>query len=144
MAKLKTGLIGHDPLNDKSIEDGDAAAADSSYEKAYLWSRKIEPGKTLRVVFNYQLVKERSDNEVWTSLLPSEPIEVSVTQECHDLEWDVDALFTGALVPFDGLSGSRLTGKVRYNSSVPLLPRQGVVLWWRPNSKAAGKSVIEG
>ena len=134
ISKLLGGTIGTESLDDKLIKDGDAKVEDSDYEHNYLWERMIDPDKTLRVMFSFNLVKEKSSNEVWTSLLPCERLEISVKSECPDIEWNVDPLFSGELNPLDGdRKGPHKSRPVpiRYSATTPLLPHQGIVLWWR-------------
>lgn len=136
-SKLVGGAIGSDHMTAEVIEQGRSSTEDSDYESKFSWPRNIEAGESLRVVFGIHLVKERSDNEIWTCLIPCERLEVSAISECDDLEWNVDPLFCGELIPQDGeMVGpyGRLARPMRFDSTAPLLPHHGLVLWWRPGA----------
>ena len=132
MAKLTGGLIGTRYLDEAYIKEGDEGALDTVYERKYLWKCELRAGESVRVIFNYQVVKDDSDNEVWTSLLPSFGPEVVVDMQCPDLEWGLDGLFSGAFRELDGKTGARRAGRSRFIAPAPLLPYQGLVVWWRP------------
>ncbi len=139
---LRSGSIGSEKLSEALIRQGSEAIPDTAYEKRYEWSRRIAPMETIRVAFNYQLLKEISDNEVWTSLLPTENLEVTVDIQCNDVEWGLDARCMGQFRPaYDPLnevfdvdpdSAPKRSGRFRFTPIDTLLPYQGMTLWWRP------------
>src|SRR5204863_1081216 len=119
-------------------KSGDEQVKDTDYEKRYLWVRPIGPQEILHVVMNYNLIKEVSDNEVFTSLLSSTDLEVSVDVQCAGLEWNIDSRHSGTLRALDApADGPRPRGRVTFRAAEPLLPYHGVTLWWRPTPPAA-------
>lgn len=133
LARVIGGKIGPDFLNDPTIKKGDEAIDDTDIDRRYAWPIRVEPGASVHVVISYQVVKEKSDNEIWTSLLPSSELEVAVVMLCDDLEWNVDPRHSGMLEPEDKAHvGPRRLGQAIFSNRAPLLPFQGVTVFWRP------------
>ncbi|HUY37257.1 MAG TPA: hypothetical protein VMV13_00430 [Candidatus Binataceae bacterium] len=132
LAKVISGTVGDEPLDAALIARGDNAIADTDYERRYIWTKHIVAGETLRVVTNYELVKEKSDNEIWTSFLPTQTLDVIADVQL-DLEWNIDSRHSGNLRSLDGpQDGPRHRGRVTFRTQEPILPFQGVTFWWRP------------
>jgi len=103
-------------------------------------------GRAAPVDMNYKLIKEISDNEVWTSLYASTSIEVVVDMRLEKHEWNVDTLHSGKLIALDAPQrGPYRARRIVFRSEQAILPYQGVLLWWRPDREPERKdSVAEG
>jgi hypothetical protein len=133
---MNTVEIAGTSLTSDEIAAGSERIADSTTEKKWEWPTTIQAGKSIDVALNYNLVKERSDNDCWTSLYPTTNGQYEVNVNVGGLEWSVDALHSGSLLPADGSSpGVRVGGTCVFNFEKALLPFQGVLLWWRPKQE---------
>lgn len=126
-----------------NIKDGNEAIPDTEYEKKYSWPVKIKPKETLRVITKYRLVKERSDNEVFTSLFPTLKLQMTADMRIEDMEWDVDALHSDKIrsINHRNQSGPYAYERVTFETQAPILPYQGVLTWWRPKRQEEEKTV---
>ena len=131
-AKITSVKIGGIELNEHEIREGDFAAEDDSDKIRFMWKRKLAAGNQLEVMYTAQLVKERSDNEVWTSLFPSTGMELSLTVEVDDLEFDARSLSSKDVERLIGTRASNEMNKWRLNG--PILPHQSIIVWWRPKT----------
>jgi hypothetical protein len=102
---------------------------DTGGERRYKWEVSIDPEKSVRVSVRWITVKEISDTEVWTSIVPTSHLDLSIDMQIRDLEWDVDSIHHGTTIP---LSGDVRFGMNDFTIREPLLPFHGVHVWWRP------------
>ena len=87
MAKLMNFAINDRSLSSQEIEAGNEAAGNTEYLQGYLWEQELAPGATVRVRGTSTLIKDRSDNEIWTSLYPSKSMRLYVTMNCRYGIW---------------------------------------------------------
>lgn len=116
-------------LSAEEIAAGDRALPDTDSEQRYRWPRKIPPLGTLGVVAHWSLVKETSDTEIWTGLIPSSHFELTIDMQIPGLDWGVEPLHHGVLKQ---MGTKAKLGLNHYIASRPLLPYQGIAIWWRP------------
>jgi len=127
--------IGQNALTTAEIQKGIDETPNTDTEMRASWTVNLPSDGSVRVSLQYKLIKERSDSDCWTSLYATTDGQYDVNVEIGDLEWCVDALHSGKLMPADGSSpGLRMGGSCIYNFEKALLPYQGVLLWWRPRS----------
>ncbi len=105
----------------------------SKFEKEYVLQR----GEELQITYENVLVKERSDNEVWVSLIPTDRLWI----HCDAGHLETPVTF-GVTAHFPSGMDERLKpdgehGRARdanggvWASRGPVLPYQSVVFWWR-------------
>lgn len=87
----------------------------------------VDPSEEIEVQYELMLVKEKFDNEIWTTLIPTLKAEVTVQSEIEGLELTAIAHHRGTMMP-----SSQGNGKSRKKWTVerPLLPFQGYVVSW--------------
>ncbi len=129
LASLELISIDDHVLTTEEIQEGDSALPNTEYEQRYQWFRPVASGGTLTVRSTFTLIKEISDNEVWTSLYPSLTMRLSVTMNCRNMEFGADALNRGTLKK---VAGQGSTGHHGWELARPVLPYQGIIFWWRP------------
>ena len=107
----------HDFLVDGEGEDEDVYSFPSVEVPAH---------SEIEVRVELQLVKDRSDNEIWTSLIPTVVSDVTVISE-------VNNLYIGAISLHRGVMESevQVAGHRRWKVNRPILPYQGYVVFWR-------------
>ena len=130
MAKLMNFAINDRSLSSQEIEAGNEAAGNTEYLQGYLWEQELAPGATVRVRGTSTLIKDRSDNEIWTSLYPSKSMRLYVTMNCRDMEFGADALHRAPIKKVAGEDGDM--GHHEWELTRPVLPYQSIVFWWRP------------
>ena len=130
LATLETISINGHILTTEEMQEGDSALPNTEYEKRYQWFRPVASGESMIVRSTYTLIKEISDNEVWTSLYPSLTMRLSVTMNCRNMEFGADALHRGTL---QKVAGQGSTGHHSWELTRPVLPYQGLVFWWHPS-----------
>lgn len=86
----------------------------------------------LEIVMELCLLKDRSDNEIWTSLLPTLAGEVGVVSHVPGLVIEAISLHRGSMVAVE--QGPDNYRRWRYDK--PILPYQGYVVSWRPTEAA--------
>jgi len=131
-AKLTEVEIAERKLSDVEIAEGDRAIPDTAYEKRFQWRHQLSPGDTLSVKLAYSLVKDRSDNEIWTSLFPTLASTLSVVVNTGDLDIGADGLNRETLRPVNAITDKSEERHRTWELKIPMLPYQGFVLWWRP------------
>jgi hypothetical protein len=105
-----------------------------NWEKRFRWVRQIESNSSLSIDMHYDLVKEISDNEPWTSLLTTEKMEVVVDNRLSDVYWSLTPRTSAKIVVVDApnvIPWGKC--KVTFRTTDPLLAFQGYTVWWRPN-----------
>ena len=127
--RLCSVVISARELDDSEIKLGAAAIPDTDGETRYRWLRQLAGGETLRVSVRHVMIKEISDNEVWTSLISTVGLSLDINIEVFNLHWGVDPLFHGEIKPVGRMAESGLTSFVIRDA---LLPYQGFIFWWRP------------
>lgn len=127
--KVHSISIGGQALTEGEIAEGDTALDDAPDRIRYLWKKKAPPNGTIHVVVSYTLIKERSDNEVWQTLYAGLGMELTLSVNVKGLEFGVHPLHDKSPRK---LSGTGETGMHRWLLDTPVLPHQGMVLWWRP------------
>lgn len=142
LVKVRAISIGGQQLTPEQITEGDRAADEPPERIRYLWRRKVGPADIIHVVANYTLIKERSDNEVWQTLYPGLGMELTVNIDVEGLEFGVHPLHEKTPRKLSGVGGE--TGIHRWLLDVPVLPHQGMVLWWRPTEKSDGVNTQKG
>ncbi len=135
-AGIKSVSIGDSSLNAEQIKEGIDRIPDTDYEKCASWPVQIGTDRPLLVKTRAHLIKEKSDNEVWSSLLPTISLEVIVDMQLDDLSWNINSLHSGNLKAIDGPDeGPRGREKTTFRTQNPVLPYQGVLVWWRPKGE---------
>ncbi|MDR3448199.1 MAG: hypothetical protein P4M15_00345 [Alphaproteobacteria bacterium] len=117
------------PLTPDAIKKGYDNIADREDMLRYLWRRDIPAKGSLEVRVSYTLVKERSSNEVWRTLLPTLYTQFDITMNCRDLEFGAHALHRTEL---EKTTGQGNTGFHSWNLATAMLPHQAILVWWRP------------
>lgn len=131
IAKLVNFAINDRALNAQEINAGnEAAGGNTEYLQRYLWERELAPGATVQVRATSTLIKDRSDNEIWTSLYPSKSMRLYVTMNCQDMAFGAAALHRESIKKVAGEEGDM--GHHEWELARPVLPYQGIVFWWRP------------
>lgn len=104
------------------VPDGNAP-----HEICYRFPQQVcEPGEEIEVHISLTLVKEKFDNEIWTTLIPTLRAEVSVQTDVEGLTLSAIALHRGSMD--DGIQGA---GSLRkWVVERPMLPYQGYVVSW--------------
>lgn len=92
----------------------------------------------LEILMELSLLKDLSDNEIWTSLLPTLAGEVAVVSEVPGLVIEAISLHRGSMVAVE--QGPDNYRRWRYEK--PILPYQGYVVSWRPTSSSPTPPVI--
>ena len=134
LAKVENVSFEDSPLPLDEVEKG--LTSNAGHVKRYEWLRSLNPGTRSRVSTSYTLIKEVSDNELWTSLLSSTSLEVTVDVRVADCLWDLGSRHAGiikALGPSQ--QGPYTERKITFRCEQAVLPHQGVIFWWRPVRK---------
>ena len=79
-------------LKEDELKKGDEAVPNTEYQHCYRWIRKIPPEGALEVRSRYKLVKERSDTELWLSLIPGLSMDLTMHVSARGLEFGVKAI----------------------------------------------------
>ena len=134
LAKIESVSIDDQLLPTEELESGNDAVPNTDYERRSEWPVSVGKERRVRVTTSHILVKEFSDSEIWSSLLPTAPpVEVTVDMQVQGLVWNVDSHHSGKLRAIDDVpDGPRGLGQVTFRCNEALLPFQGVNLWWRP------------
>lgn len=86
----------------------------------------VDPDDEIEVQYELTLVKEKYDNEIWTTLIPTLKAEVTVQSEVEGLNLQAIAHHRGTMMP-----SSQGNSKFRkWTVERPLLPYQGYVVTW--------------
>ncbi|MCI0561103.1 MAG: hypothetical protein MN733_21670 [Nitrososphaera sp.] len=133
--------IGGQELTAVQIAEGDRSAEDPPARIRYAWCRKAAANATIHVVANYTLIKERSDNEVWQTLYPGRGMELTANINVQGLEFGVHPLHEKNLIKLSGVGD---TGTHRWVLDGPVLPHQGMIIWWRPKENPNGAVTQNG
>jgi hypothetical protein len=133
-AKIITIAIGDDTLSPEHIQEGYSRLPDSDGESRYRWPRTIPAREKLRVLMRWVSVKATQDNITWITLLPTSRFELRFETAVDGLTWGVYPMLHGEL----RLIGPRREqGMNEFLGTKPLLPYQGVHVWWRPQLASA-------
>lgn len=91
-------------------------------------TRTIQPGEELVITSEMTLVKERSDSEVWSSLIPT--LDLRIIFEADQVS---DPTTAGLTANFRVDQRSALPNSAGgiWVSTQPIMPYQSVVFWWR-------------
>lgn len=128
-------------LNDRDVETlfdipiGTGADAQDAYrqrveaEYKYTFQAITVPAlSTVKMMMELCLLKDRSDNEIWTSLMPTLRGSVSVESRVSDLHVEAISLHRGSMVA--ALQAPKNLRQWSYEK--PIMPYQGYVVSWRP------------
>lgn len=87
------------------------------------------PDQEVEIVFCYDYAKEEEDNEVYQTLYPAD----GITVEIIDRGSTPRAILCKVIGPheIERVSGGATSGASSYRLSRYLLPRQGVIVWWK-------------
>jgi len=111
----------------KKIADAIQPNEENADETHYVFDKiGLKPDEELEVEYTLELVKERYDNEIWTTLIPTLKADVVVNSE-------VPGLYIGAISMHRG-NLSRVhsgNGFKRWSVEKAMLPFQGYVVFWR-------------
>lgn len=90
----------------------------------------IKPGETIFVRTRAELIKRDLDQEIWTSMLPSDGIKLTVTVPAKNLEIKAHALH---IEEIDTIVDTDVTKvwSLRYG----MFPYQSLVFWWHPRQE---------
>lgn len=129
-SKLKSISIDGEELSSNQIKKGDIAMPDEVDKVRFKWDRDLGAGEELKVVTVSDLVKDRSDNEIWVSLFPSMGMDLSVLVNVEGLQFGARACSRSKL---KNQMGQLKTGQLnRFKLDGPVLPHQSIIVWWRP------------
>lgn len=118
----------------EKFKNSDARA--SPQEQHYKFeSVSINPGQEIDIVIQITLVKERYDNEIWTTLVPTLEADVTVDSEVDGLDLGAISLHRGTMTLIGGEHGGRTR---RWKIEKPMLPYQGYVVTWSKNDDESG------
>lgn len=131
-SKLTKLTINNRSLTTEQIQSIEDEGDNEKGEIEYLYETLIGERESISVVAEYSMPKERSDTELWTSLIPTAQIDVEVDMRLDETKWYIDALHSGKLEATDGSDGVRGIGKFGFHTTSAILPFQGVHLWWWP------------
>ena len=120
-----------DWLEADELREGDEAVPNTEYQHCYRWIRIIPPEGTLEVRSRYMLVKERSDTELWLSLIPGLSMDLTMHISANGLEFGVKEIHR---MEATKIAGTGYTGLHRWEIKAPILPNQGILVWWRPRT----------
>ena len=126
---LRSVAIDQTALTPDQIAHGAKEIPDTDGELRFKWRRTIPPQGSLSVVTRAEYVKERSDNEIWISIIPTSRFELTVNLQIANLSWGVDPHHEGELKQIG--ERARL-GETHFVATSALLPYQGTLIWWRP------------
>lgn len=131
LAKLTSFVIDDRDLSPEEMQQGDDEVPNTDFLQCYQWNRTLSPGETIRVRANAILIKERSDNEIFTTLYPSISMRLNVNMHCQNMEFGAESHHRAGIKK---VSGRGTDGHHEWELDRPLLPNQGIVFWWRPES----------
>ena len=129
-SRLRSISIGDRQLSDEEIAEGDTAAEDDVDKIRFVWWRDLDPGARLGVETVCELVKERSDNELWVSLFPSMGMELSLLVKVEGVQFGVRSCSRSELE--QQMGSMKADEHNRFKLDGPVLPHQSIVIWWRP------------
>jgi len=98
-------------------------------ERLFEWPITIPAKARIRITSTVYILKNRGDNEVWATVLPTETFHLTLINSLQNkLDTGIQSNFPGQMQE----ENPSQTGSVRrWAASRPLLPYQSVVLWWR-------------
>lgn len=100
---------------------------DNPDETQYIFDAvSLKPDEELEVEVTLELVKERYDNEIWTTLIPTLEADVIVSSEIPGLYIGAISLHRGNLSRVHNGNGFK-----RWSVEKAMLPFQGYVVFWR-------------
>lgn len=132
--KVRISSIGADgeilettDITDDKIAGAIKANNDSVDETHYVFDKiHLKPDEELEVEYTLELVKERYDNEIWTTLIPTLKADVVVTSKVPDLYIGAISMHRGNLSRVHNDNGFK-----RWSVEKAMLPYQGYVVFWR-------------
>jgi len=128
LCKVTSFAINDQTLSEKQVSDGQSEDAGPN-NISYLWTETLRANVPLSVVVTYSIIKEKSDSEVFTILLPTEEVDLAVDVQVRGLDWEAESQHGGKLIL---LGAKKPLGRHDYISRQPILPHQGISVWWRP------------
>lgn len=90
----------------------------------------VASGEEINVEVSLELVKERFDNEIWTTLLPTLYAEVTVVSRVQGLRLSAISLNRQSLVEAKTGAGNGDHETKKWKIEKPMLPYQGYVVSW--------------
>lgn len=133
---LPTVTVDGTKLSEEEMQAGTREIDDLGFERRFLHPVVILAGQSIKISTTSCLLKERSDNEIFTSLVSTEKLDVEVEFNLSEqLSWHVDALHDAkALEPTDKRAPKPPYSlpKLSFKPTGVILPYQGIVIWWRP------------
>lgn len=128
--RIDTIAIGTEPaLNPVNINEG-RSLPDTDGEMRYRWTRSIPPKGNLRVIMRWVAVKSIYDSITWTTLVPTMHFELKLDITVGGLKWGTASFHSGEL---RSIEARRTIGVNQFEAAKPLLPHQGIQVWWRPD-----------
>jgi hypothetical protein len=123
--------IGGKVLSEEEIRQGQGVEQPS--ERHYIWNQQIEKDGLCRVDLSYRVVKEISDNEIWTSLLTTEGLDVVIDNRIPEIYWSFTPRTTSKIVQIGGDRQEPWRDcRITFRATDPLLAFQALTIWWRP------------
>jgi hypothetical protein len=135
-AKLSSLIVNGKPMTQVELDAGDMAVDDSEFDMRFRWERTLGPSEIIDVRSEYTMIKERSDSELWVSVLPSIKMELSLNVHVPDLEFGVRPVHAGRLRK---VSGQGDQGHHAWEVDGACMSHQGMHVWWRPKSPVPEK-----
>lgn len=116
-------------------EISSACSEDEPWERHYRWTRSIERGERLRVDLSYSVIKEISDNEIWTSLLTTEGIDFIVENRIKEIEWSISPRTSSRIIQVGGARSKPWRDcRIVFRATDPLIANEAITVFWRPTS----------
>jgi hypothetical protein len=113
-------------LLENHLRELDSAPADDG--KRYSFMLTLDPGESKEIAIETVLLKEASDNEIWSSLHPTLRADVSLTVRVPGL---ISGLRSRTAAPASELYRTEDGASARWQVDGPLLPNDSLTLWWQ-------------
>lgn len=127
LVKIENVRIDGDALSAQQIKDA-TKMGDSQIN--FLVNRDIPPNGSIKVSIKAALIKYSTDQEIWSSRIPSDGIELTVNVPDDNLEVCVKANHSQKLI----LSTDDKVMK-QWNLDHGIFPHQSLLFWWHPKGK---------
>jgi len=123
-----TGVtIGGRIMSAAQLLAADERIEDSEFQKCFSEIVTIRSGESLDVHIASETIKFEDDNEIWTSLIPSDDMTLRVEFPAEVRKCAAGAIHRSPLIEYGAADGA-LTREWRIREAV--LPHQGISFWW--------------
>lgn len=129
-AELRALSIDGDDITLEELLKNERSTGDG-YFKTYIFIKEVPAGELVEVHGSYIVVKERSDNELWTTIFPTLEASLDVKIEVPGLRCGVRANHPDDARQVLGKSNPiGEAGEFKWLLPEKLLPYQGCIFWW--------------